>query len=68
MALKITMQAINEVVGDTEGDTQATQVCCMQLLYSTRCIQHTMAQRKQGLLSQHGMCLATTITTYTGTK
>lgn len=26
MAVKTTMQAINEVVGDTEGDTQATQV------------------------------------------
>jgi hypothetical protein len=32
VALKTTMEAINEVVGDTEGDTQATQVSswCMQ--------------------------------------
>ena len=26
VALKIAMQAINEVVGDTEGSTQSTQV------------------------------------------
>jgi hypothetical protein len=49
VAVKTTMQAINEVVGDTEGDTQATQVHTVLLRHTGSCCSvcfcHTAGRR-----------------------